>query len=380
MINKYVDFITECQIQELIIEGSLDASIEFLNRLKYLKDKNKVADNLYNLFSNEVFIDKDLSQNYLDTTEKEDFITFLSDRRAQDISDVVDSPYIISGRGEIKVGRFARAFLTLPEVESELGNITFTDKDYEDFVNLYKSLSDKNENRFEIVRGKSIKKYYLENIHAYREKGQLGNSCMRYMSCQEYLNFYSKNKKACNLLVYLNPNGELLGRALIWKLKKSPCSAKYFMDRIYTASDSDILKFQRYADEQGWMYKLKQSSDNINSYFFKYKGTPIIGKVVVDLEKSNFDSYPFLDTLAFLNKKEKYITNIPFKKCLFLYDTHGGYEYCPTCSGSGKLNDKNCPDCTDQYVNDLKMLLDDPTLSTPEQRVLAAEELKRLSS
>jgi len=243
MINKYVDFITESQIQELIIEGYLDASIEFLNRLKYIKDKNKVADSLYNLFSNEVFIDKDISQNYLDTTEKEDFITFLSDKRAEDIDD--DSPYIISGRGEIKVGRFARAFLTLPEVKSELGPLTFTDKDYEDFVNLYKSLSDKNENRFEIVRGKSIKKYYLEDIYAYGEKGQLGNSCMKYNSCQEYLNFYSKNKKSCNLLVYLNPNGELLGRALVWKLKKSPCDAKYFMDRIYTASDSDVLKFQR---------------------------------------------------------------------------------------------------------------------------------------
>jgi hypothetical protein len=380
MINKYVDFITESQIQELIIEGSLDASIEFLNRLKYIKDKNKVADSLYNLFSSEVFIDKDLSQNYLDTTEKEDFITFLSDKRAEDIEDDDDSPYVISGRGEIKVGRFARAFLTLPEVKSELGPLTFTDKDYEDFVNLYKSLSDKNENRFEIVRGKSIKKYYLEDIYAYGEKGQLGNSCMKYNSCQEYLNFYSKNKKSCNLLVYLNPNGELLGRALVWKLKKSPCDAKYFMDRIYTASDSDVLKFQRYADEQGWMYKLKQSSDNINSYFFKYKGVPIVGEVVVDLEKSNFDKYPFLDTLASLNKKEKYITNIPFKKCLFLYDTHGGYDYCYTCGGSGKLDKKKCPDCVNLYKNDLKMLLDEPSLSTPEQRVLAAEELKRLSS
>jgi hypothetical protein len=376
MINKYVDFITESRIQDLILEGSLDASIEFLNRLKYIKDRNKIADNLFNLFNDEIFIDKDLSQNYLDTTDKEDFITFLSDRKAQD----VDSPYIITGRGEIKVGRFARAFLNLPQIKSELGPLVFTDKDYEEFVNLYKSISDKNENRFEIVRGKSIKKYYHNNSYAYSEKGQLGNSCMKYDSCQEYLDIYSKNKKNCNLLVYLNESGKLLGRALLWKVKKAPCDAQYFMDRVYTTSDSDILKFQEYADEQGWMYKLKQSSDNVSSYFFKYKGKAIIGEVIVDLEKVNFDSYPFLDTLVCLNKKDKYLTNITFKGCIFLHDTHGGHDACYTCYGAGKFDKKKCPDCVNLYKKDLKTLLKYPNLSTPEQRILAAEELKRLSS
>jgi hypothetical protein len=380
MINKYVDFISESQIQDLIVEGSLNASIEFLNRLKYIKDRNKIADNLFNLFNDEIFIGKDLSQNYLDTTDKEDFITFLSDKKAEDVEDRDESPYVISGRGEIKIGRFARAFLTLPEVKSKLGSLTFTDKDYEEFVNLYKSLSGKNENRFEIVRGKSIKKYYHVDSYADSEKGQLGNSCMKYDSCQEYLDIYSKNKKICNLLIYLNSSGELLGRALVWKIKKAPCDAKYFMDRIYTISDSDILKFQSYADEQGWMYKLKQSSDNINSYFFKYKGSAIVGEVVVELEKSNFDSYPFLDTLVCLNKKDKYLTNIPFKNCIFLYDVYGGYDHCSTCSGSGKFDKKKCPDCVNLYKKDLKILLREPSLSTPEQRILAAEELKRLSS
>jgi len=203
---------------------------------------------------------------------------------------------------------------------------------------------------------------------------------MKYDSCQEYLDIYSKNKKICNLLIYLNSSGELLGRALVWKIKKAPCDAKYFMDRIYTISDSDILKFQSYADEQGWMYKLKQSSDNINSYFFKYKGSAIVGEVVVELEKSNFDSYPFLDTLVCLNKKDKYLTNIPFKNCIFLYDVYGGYDHCSTCSGSGKFDKKKCPDCVNLYKKDLKILLREPSLSTPEQRILAAEELKRLSS
>lgn len=93
MINKYVDFITENQIQYLIIEGSLNASIEFLNRLKHLKDKNKIADNLFSMFNREDFIDRDLAQNYLDTTDKEDYITFLSDKKADEANDIDESPY-----------------------------------------------------------------------------------------------------------------------------------------------------------------------------------------------------------------------------------------------------------------------------------------------
>ena len=87
----------------------------------------------------------------------------------------------------------------------------------------------------------------------------------------DYFDIYSENSKVCNLLIYFNENKKLLGRALIWKLKKSPCDAKYFMDRIYSSSDSDVLKFKQYADEQGWMYKYKQNSGFQEVYFLLIK-------------------------------------------------------------------------------------------------------------
>jgi hypothetical protein len=125
-------------------------------------------------------------------------------------------------------------------------------KEYEDFVNLYKSSNVKSENKFELVKGEDILKYYHENSYAY-QKGQLGNSCMKHDHCQDYFGIYVENPKTCNLLVYLNSRGQVLGRAIMWKVSKAPCDAKYFMDRIYTSSDSDIIKFKNYANESwGW--------------------------------------------------------------------------------------------------------------------------------
>jgi hypothetical protein len=46
--------------------------------------------------------------------------------------------------------------------------------------------------RFEIVSGDDIKKYYNEESYYTTGSGTLGTSCMRYSRCEEYLNIYSK--------------------------------------------------------------------------------------------------------------------------------------------------------------------------------------------
>lgn len=66
MITNYYDFITESGLS-LILEGDLTASSDFLARLKKTK-KNKIGEVLYNLFKNEPWIDKDLSQNFINVS------------------------------------------------------------------------------------------------------------------------------------------------------------------------------------------------------------------------------------------------------------------------------------------------------------------------
>jgi hypothetical protein len=348
MLTKYNDFILENQIINLLLEGTLDASLEFLDRLKMISSKSDIAYILYNKFLNGAEVDKDLSQNYIDVTETDDMISFLSDNKADKLP-YEESEYLVKGRGEIKIGRFAKSLLNDKELIKDLQiSKIFTDKEYEDFVNLYKSSNVKSENKFKLVEGKDIQKYYYQASYAY-QKGQLGNSCMKKEYCQDYFGIYIENPKTCELLVYLNSKGEVLGRALVWKVSKAPCDAKYFMDRIYTSSDSDIIKFKNYANEKGWMTKYKQNFDNSEGYFFEYKGDLFLGEVKVKIRASSFDEYPFVDTLPYLNNG--YISNISSSGAEEMRDTEGGIDICQNCNGDG-VELVGCEECDGSGSNE----------------------------
>jgi len=353
MVNKYNDFILEKRIYSLILENNLKATADFKDKLFHIKNRSKIADILYKAFNSEEFIPSDLPQNWIDVTDKDDTITFISDIKADkwiDENEDDDSePFGIKGRSDVKIGRFVRAFFTNPKITSEIpsydGN-KFTDKDYEGFVNLYKASDTKSSNRFEIVSGDDIVTYYFEDNYTYgEEKGQLGSSCMRYEHCQDYFGIYVKNS-SCRLLVYLDESDKVLGRALVWKLSKSPSPSKYFMDRIYTAFDSDIIKFQNYADSNGWMRKYKNSSDDVEGVLFSYKGEVVVGKIEITLDKTKFDEYPFMDTISYVDVKSKIASNVNGKGVMLCSDTDGGSFECTTCYGSGKYSG-GCNDCND---------------------------------
>jgi len=346
MLNKYVEFLTESKIISLILEGNLQCSGDFLNKIKHFKDKNLIAKLLFDVFSTELYVGDDLKQNFIDLSDKDDTVSFLSDKKADNISDD-SNPFSIKGRSDVKVGRFAKALLTDKNFISYSGLSTkvskLKDKDFEDFVNLYKAATVKEDHKFELVSGEKIREYYDYNNYAFKEKGNLGSSCMKHEECQDYFDIYVENPKVCSLLVYLNGGGEVLGRALVWKLSTTPGS-EYFMDRIYTANDSDVIKFTNYAEEKGWMYKYRQNCDNYDALVFKYKGQNVVGELKVDLSKSDFESYPFLDTLCCLNREKKYLSNRAFSSVEFLNDTEGESTECFSCQGSGKESN-SCSDC-----------------------------------
>ena len=355
MISKYGSFILEKRIINLILEKDLMASQEFQDKLSLIKDKSNIAMILYISFNNEFYINSQLAQNWIDVTDKEDTISFISDDRADkwfetDDNEDVDQIYKTKGRGDIKIGRFARAFIGNKDIMSNFGlrhlSTNLKDKDYEDFVNLYKSIGKVEGAKFELATGKQIRKYYHEDSYAFTT-GQLGNSCMRYECCQGYLDIYVKNPKVCSLLVYLDGDNMVIGRALIWRLSKSPSEAEYLMDRIYTAKDSDIIKFQSYAESQGWMTKWKNTSDSSEALIFKYKGNPVVGVVEVKLSTADFMDYPFMDTISFIDKKNKLASNVSDKGREEANMTEGGaLDGCNYCGGDGEFSGV-CPDCED---------------------------------
>jgi hypothetical protein len=383
MINKYNDFILESKIISLIIEGQLTCSGDFISKISTFKKKNSVAELLFKLFTKEPYIGGDLKQNYIDITDKYEYVTFLSDKKADDL-DLEDDFYKAKGRAEMRVGRLAKAILTDKDVisffEDSDGKVQkkLTDKDFEDFVNFYKASKVKEDQKFELVDGEKIRGYYDGDNYAFGSRGTLGNSCMRGEDCQDFFDLYTENKNVCSLLVYVDAKDRVLGRALVWKLSKSPCDAKYFMDRIYCSNDSDVIKFINYAEEKGWCYKERQSNDSLNSLIVKYKGSRYIGELRVDLKEANFREYPYLDTLSNLNRKKKFISNISFLGVETLQDTSGetdecydcqgqGFDTlsCRECDGEGSIDDETCDacegtgaslcsGCTGQYIEQLE--------------------------
>jgi hypothetical protein len=246
----------------------------------------------------------------------------------EDNSKYYESP----GRGQVGVGRFARLLLTHQDVIEDLksGDIEIpelTPKDFEDFVNLYKSEFVIISNEFKLVSGDEIPYYYDFMNYAYSEQGQLGSSCMRYTPCQRYFGIYKENPEVCQLLVYVNQDNKVLGRAIVWKLTKKVdgCPADYFMDRVYCANDSDMLKFKNYAKEQGWVMKNKNSSDYLESIFFNYNEQVFLSHVYVQLDKFEFKKFPFVDTLTYLHPVSGRLHNVKGKNTLELSSTGGDY-------------------------------------------------------
>lgn len=345
MIKNYSKFSRGYSLLDIINEDTLVCSPDFLDRLKQLKKKNKIAKALYQLFDDEGWYD-DLDQNYIDV-DKEDTVTFLSDKRADKLVDEDDDVnlYLAKGRSPLKVGRFVNALFNNKDIKSDLedymDNKEVKPKDIEEFVNLYKSTSTDVKKEFKLVKGDDIKDWYDIKKYA-SDHGTLGNSCMADKSGAHF-NIYAKNSN-CSLLIMVDDNNKLIGRSLLWKLKESPCEAKYFMDRIYTRSDADVLRFQAYAEENGFLYRNRQSCDCTESFLFKYKGKPVFGVISVKLEDWKCRKYPFIDTLSFLDYKNGELSNCakPNTETYVLTSTGGDKEECYGCNGKGYVDCGGC--------------------------------------
>ena len=338
-------------MENLLLETYLYANEKFMDKLKIISklhnDKpGKIAQALYDVIYYNIYIDdKYTKQNYFDTTDKEDLISFSPEKKVNGFS----NPYSIQNRDEIKIGKIIRN-LSKDKTFLYKVDIEITDKDIEDFVNIYKSTT--NDKKFVVVNGDDIAKYYNENKY-FSSCGTLGSSCMSDMSKKTF-KIYTDNPRKVQLLLLLDENDFVHGRALLWKLKKSPCEAKYFMDRVYTNKDSDMYKFIEHAKEKGFLYKKNMNCHTNENINFIYNDIKIKGEIIVKLD-GDVKEAPFLDTLCFLNKEKDQLSNIPSKKCYFLHDTDGGIYRCNECDGDVLDSAGFCVNCSDG----LEILIDE---------------------
>lgn len=341
MIQKYKGFITEKKKIEvkLLLESSLFATSNFMDRLKYLsKEKGMVgtiAGEIYDFIDSDEWIDEDkIKQNFFDTTEKEDMVSFLMQSKLpKDWDEERDPslPYNTRGRGDVKVSKVIKYIINIIDEEGYWNVDIPKDKDIEAFVNAYKATKESTNFKFKLLKGDEIAKYYNQKKY-YTETGSLGGSCMADESKGTF-KIYSENETKVKLLVLIDEElDKISGRAIVWKLKDSPCEAKYLMDRVYTNRDSDFYKFKQYAEENGYLYKQRMNSHIDGNVEFMYKGTEIKGRVSVKLD-GDFKSYPFIDTVCFLNKEKKELSNVPYIDGFFLHSVSGECDVCDSCNG-----------------------------------------------
>lgn len=175
---------------------------------------------------------------------------------------------------EVRLGRFLNKFFSAVDVQASAQEI-------EKFVNVYQSyvLFRRNINdHLKIVDSEMIRYWYDEYNYA-NENGQLGNSCMRYEHCQEYLDIYCDNPEVCKLLVLTDEKKNLLGRALLWQTKTVK-----FMDRIYTCKDSYMPLFNKWANQNGY-----ETQAN---------------KLTVEIKDKTYTLLPYMDTFAYYQPTE----------------------------------------------------------------------------
>jgi hypothetical protein len=190
-----------------------------------------------------------------------------------------------SQRGEVKIGKFSKKIF-------KDNNISTSDATIEKFSNAYKATFDFDFNldqKMDLVSGEDIRKWYL--VTNYSEvKGQLGNSCMRHDTSQDFLDIYVKNPEVCNLLIMYSDSSKtkISGRAIIWKDIKG----EFIMDRVYTINDYDVEVFRKYASLKGW-------SDISKNW----------KKTTIQLINEVYDKYPYMDNFYIFDHVNFKLTN-----------------------------------------------------------------------
>lgn len=266
MKRRYKNFITE-----YLLESILHHTSNFFYIINSIQN-DKIADYL----SNVLLYEKDIRTqfNYLDISDEDnDDVSFIPDNQYQkSISDGINPKD--KKKSFAKIGRLVGQILKSNDFE-------FTTHEMEKFVNAFKSKWDEiNQPKdIKIVSGEDIRYWYLGSRY-YSNKSTLGNSCMRYSDCQNFLDIYVKNPDKIRMIISLE-SGKLKARCLVWKLDDD----SYFIDRIYTNEDQDIIYLRNWAEK------------NIKGKLLFH---PTTQKIKCTLKYKNFELYPYLDNMCYL--------------------------------------------------------------------------------
>lgn len=322
MIHKSLD---EYKLFEMILEGRVFFSPIVLKLLRSIysderiEDKVRfIAEHLYLLNNRETKEDYTL----IDLSKNDGYFTYTTSknllRKGFDVENsnpneidklwddenrgTSETDYWKKSRSEIKIIKLINKLL-------ENSNLSLTEADKEKFLNVFKSKLQKGAN-FRIVEGDDII-YYYNSEQTKEKKGTLGNSCMLDKGYNTF-EIYIKNPSVCKLLVLLDEEDKVIGRAILWEVAEcSNPSIKKFMDRYYTISDHLDYKFKEWAQENGYHYKKNNTYDSVREIYNVETGGYEEVEMTIKLEtKGEFARYPYLDTFKLFDPSNNTLKNV----------------------------------------------------------------------
>lgn len=397
-IKKYNNFILESKLITLINEARIQYFDEFKKVLSRLK--SPIAKDILEMSDKDI----DTNINYIDTTNKDGYLSFLP-KNAKVKYEIVDNgwtyetweklircvgeegdryPTLSNGTvGEIiKIvtkedlpqladGREIAYFVSDSDdvsfvdmkglkmvnkgknQEMKIGRLaiqllqsikkSYSDKEIEQFVNEFKSQLEiirDKFNYFELVSGDLIRHFYSENQYDNRKSGPLHSSCMKGSKCQSFFGIYTDNPSVCQLLILKSDVDD--AKIVGRALVWKLVDDTYFMDRIYYVNDSQVNLFKEYAMSKGWCYKTRQESSDSTPIEFS-PDKRYYEDLTVKLEKSEFRKYPYMDTLKYLDEGSDILSNNSKYSDVELESTEGGRgTNCERCDGDEEVTCDYC--------------------------------------
>jgi hypothetical protein len=330
--KNIVGFLTKKKIEE-IANSVKTFTVNSVRNLTHSDKNRKIFEKIgYDRYSNEYWSPSPGSEgiiiNECVSGSGKEYVLFkcLSTNRLSVVNKSVIESFNIDffkySKNRIKIGKLAKNILSSLD-------IVISNKEVEEFVNLFKASYDILNNKdsmFRLVSGDEIAHWYnFENY--YSDYGTLGNSCMSRKE-PDFFEIYTTNKN-CKLLILLSDDGELrggeynsnkiVGRALVWtgnlmfdgKLEKEII----VMDRVYTNYDSDVEVFIEYSKRMGWYHKTRQSSscepissNNESIIFYNNSINKFTCEFIIPLENYILEKYPYIDTFYYL--MDNYLSNV----------------------------------------------------------------------
>ena len=339
---EYNNFISERLFESLVNESFIYFTDKFKKVLK--KVNNDISDDILSVEKDDVKPD----MTFIDLSDKDGYISFSQikktinsikkwgeeeDRNSEPIihniesgnyelgeREIIDNVILSKSRNEVRIGKL---------INSLFPN-KYDSKQIEDFVQKFKAFSEDVKD-FELVSGEDIKHWYYEDNYL-NQDGTLGTSCMRYSSCEDYLNIYTENEDVCQLLI-LKDNEDatkIIGRALVWKLdsisESFDMESIYFMDRIYVSDIKYMEDFKDYSYKKGWVNRTGTGYSDTKSVTYNRENFMDVN-MTVRLNEYKFDEYPYMDTFKKIDIVDGILYNNDDREtgCYLLEDTDGGY-------------------------------------------------------